>query len=399
MMNERLNLSSQMNNCPEAGKNNNENIEVSFVIPCLNEEKTLPVAIDFATKAIKELKTNCEIIISDNGSTDKSVDIAEKYGCRVVYAEDKGYGNALLYGIKEAKGKFIVMGDADGTYDFREIIPFIKKLREGNVELVMGSRLRGNIEKGAMPLLHRFLGTPVLTFLIRFFYKVNITDCNCGMRAFTKDAFNRMNLVSGGMEFASEMLIKAGLLKMKVEEIPCSLYKDTRNRPPHLNTWRDGWRHLKFILTFASRYIYSIPGYILILFGIISTFILTLGTVQVGEFVFDYHFMLLASLSLVTGYQLLWMRRFDKHFISFVGYFNQKRIDFPLERYLLFALLLFIIGLFIGIWLFLIWFQRGYINIFEKRLLIVAIDLFFISITTVLNSFMISMMDIKTRKF
>jgi glycosyltransferase involved in cell wall biosynthesis len=230
-----------------------KNVEVSFVIPCLNEADVLSVAIGFAQEAVELLQIPCEIVVSDNGSTDGSIEIAKQLGARVVHAEGKGYGNALMSGFSQAYGKYIVMGDADGTYDFREAVLFIEKLREGNVDFVIGSRLKGNIEKDANPFLHRYLGTPVLSFLIRKLFDINISDCNCGMRAFSKEAYERLGLTCPGMEFASEMLIKSGLLKLRVVEIPCSLYKDRRNRPAHLNTWRDGWRHLKLILAFYFR--------------------------------------------------------------------------------------------------------------------------------------------------
>jgi len=221
--------------------------EVSIVIPCLNEAGTLPIVIEKAFKSFKRLKISGEVVISDNGSTDESTKIAQKFGARVVHCAQKGYGNALRYGFKQAKGKYLIMGDADDSYDFSHIEGFMRELRKG-ADMVMGTRLKGNIHRGAMPWLHRYLGTPVLTFLINIFFQTKISDCNCGMRGLTKKAFEKLQLKATGMEFASEMVIKAGIKKLKIKEIPIHFYKDKRGRRPHLKTWSDGWRHLKFIM-------------------------------------------------------------------------------------------------------------------------------------------------------
>jgi glycosyltransferase involved in cell wall biosynthesis len=215
-------------------------LDVSIVIPCLNEEKTLGRALDMAKEAIRRSGMKGEIVLADNGSTDASLAIAEEKGARVVHVAPRGYGYALLYGIRQSHGRYIVMGDADATYDFREAVPFLEELKKG-ADLVIGSRFKGNIAPGAMPFLHRRLGTPVLTFLINLFFGMRISDCNCGMRAFSREAFDRLNIISGGMEFASEMIIKAGMEKLRVVEVPCSLSPDLRGKPPHLKTWRDGW--------------------------------------------------------------------------------------------------------------------------------------------------------------
>lgn len=228
-------------------------IEVSIIIPCLNEAATLPIVIDKALKSFQRLHLKGEVVISDNGSTDGSVKIAEKFGARVVHCPQKGYGNALRCGFKNAKGKYLIMGDADDSYDFARIDKFVDELKKG-ADLVMGTRLRGTIHKGAMPWLHRYLGTPVLTFLINLFFGTKISDCNCGMRGLTKGSFEKLQMVSGGMEFASEMVIKAGLFKLIIKEIPIHFYRDKRGRKPHLKTWSDGWRHLKFIFgSFLSK--------------------------------------------------------------------------------------------------------------------------------------------------
>ncbi|MCC7197683.1 glycosyltransferase family 2 protein [Candidatus Peregrinibacteria bacterium] len=220
--------------------------EVSIIIPCLNEAATLPIVIEKALRSFKRLHLKGEVVVADNGSTDGSVKVASKFGARVVHCSQKGYGNALRCGFKNAKGKYLIMGDADDSYDFSRIDKFIDELKNGT-DLVMGTRLKGTIHKGAMPALHRYLGTPVLTFLINIFFGIKISDCNCGMRGLTRTAFDKLQMVSGGMEFASEMVIKAGIKKLKIKEIPIHFYPDKRGRKPHLKTWSDGWRHLKFI--------------------------------------------------------------------------------------------------------------------------------------------------------
>ena len=245
-----------------------EAIEVSVIIPCLNEEKTLCACIEIAKSAMHKAGISGEVIISDNGSTDQSVECAIKNGALVVHAARKGYGNAVICGMRAARGKYLIMGDADGSYDFNDIPKFISALREG-ADFVIGSRLKGTIHPGAMPFLNRYLGTPVLTFLSNLFFRSRISDINCGLRALTKKAFDSLRLRAGGMELASEMVIKASLLGLKIVEIPTPLFPDNRDRPPHLRRFRDGWRHLRFLLLFAPTWLFFIPGYAFLLSGCI----------------------------------------------------------------------------------------------------------------------------------
>ena len=234
-------------------------MKTSVVIPCLNEAQTLEKAIGLAKDLLVSIGGDGEVVIGDNGSTDGSREIAARAGAKIAAASRRGYGFALLAAIEAAKGDVIVIGDADATYDFREAAPLVEAVSFGRCDLAMGSRLRGNIEKGAMPFLHRWLGTPVLSWLIRRFFGLAITDCNCGMRAFSRDAFKRMHLVCGGMEFASEMLVKASFAGLRVLEFPISLHRDTRNRISHLHTWHDGWRHLRFLLLCAPHVVFRLP--------------------------------------------------------------------------------------------------------------------------------------------
>ena len=245
-----------------------EAIEVSVIIPCLNEEKTVARCIEIAQNAMQRAGIPGEVVISDNGSTDQSVAIANKNGARVVHAARKGYGNALICGMRAAQGKYLVMGDADSSYDFNDIPKFISALKDG-ADFVIGSRLNGTIHPGSMPFLNRYLGTPVLTGLINLFFKARISDVNCGLRALTKTAFDSLRLKAGGMEFASEMVIKASLLGLKIVEVPTALFPDRRDRPPHLRPFRDGWRHLRFLLLFTPTWLFFIPGLISLLSGCI----------------------------------------------------------------------------------------------------------------------------------
>jgi glycosyltransferase involved in cell wall biosynthesis len=257
-------------------------IELSVVMPCLNEAETLATCIKKAQDFLNQNKISGEVIIADNGSTDGSQDIAHSLNARVISVQEKGYGSALRGGIDAAKGKYVMMGDADDSYDFSNMMPYLVKLREG-YDLVMGNRFKGGIEKGAMPFLHKYLGNPVLSFLGRLFFKSNIGDFHCGLRGFSKEAYNKMKLKTTGMEFASEMIVSASLKSMKIAEVPTTLSKDGRSRPPHLNTWRDGWRHLRFLVLFSPGWLFLYPSILFCLVGFITSALLITGPFQIGS--------------------------------------------------------------------------------------------------------------------
>lgn len=242
-------------------------IEVSVVMPCLNEASTVGICVQKALNTLKKLNISGEVIVADNGSTDGSIQIARESGAKVVHQEKKGYGNAYLKGFAEAKGKYIVMGDADDSYDFTDLERFIQPLKDG-FDMVMGNRLGGNIKKGAMPFLHRYFGVPLLTWMLNILFGGRIGDAHCGMRSFTKDAYQRMHLETTGMEFASEMIIKARQAGLKIQEIPITLHPDGRPGKPHLKSFTDGWRHIRFMLNYKPRVLYSLSGWVLIAFGI-----------------------------------------------------------------------------------------------------------------------------------
>jgi glycosyltransferase involved in cell wall biosynthesis len=244
------------------GADGRPNIDVTIVMPCLNEAEWLPACIANAKEALdamyRELDLVGEIVIADNGSVDGSQLIARALGVRVVDVEQRGYGSALVGGLRSANGTYLVMGDADGSYDFRESVAMVRRLVEG-ADLCMGSRFKGRIESGAMPWLNRYVGNPVLTFVLNLLFRAGISDAHCGLRAFTRTSFERLDLSGRGMEFASEMIIKAALKDFKIVEVPTTLSKDLRNRPPHLRPWRDGWRHLRYLLM-LSPWAFAVPG-------------------------------------------------------------------------------------------------------------------------------------------
>ncbi len=370
--------------------------ELSVVIPCLNESATIAKAIGMAQELITISGLPGEVVVSDNGSDDGSQRLAEAAGARVVPADRRGYGFALLAGIRAARGNIIVMGDADATYDFREAHDLVKAVQQGS-DLAMGSRLRGKIEPGAMPLLHRYLGTPVLTGLIRLFFGLRISDCNCGMRAFSKAAFEKMKLVSGGMEFASEMLIKAAICNLKVVEFPCSLNVDTRDRTPHLNTWRDGWRHLRFILLFAPHVIFTAPGWFLsVIFGLLIL-LLSLGPVTVGTTRLDYHHLFYAVPVFCIGLQLLWFSAFANKFRSFAGYdigSPPVSTKFPLERWLGLGVTIGLAGFAIFVSVLVRWLASGYGTLLAIRPAVLALTLVLSGFMTVMNALMLSMFEL-----
>jgi glycosyltransferase involved in cell wall biosynthesis len=279
-------------------------IELSVVMPCLNEAETLAICIKKAQDFFIQNNINGEVVIADNGSTDGSQDIAKQLNARVINVKEKGYGNALKGGIKEAYGTYVIMGDADDSYDFGKLEAYVTKLREG-YDLVMGNRFKGGIKKGAMPFLHKYLGNPVLSFLGRLFFKIDIGDFHCGLRGFRKDAFYKMNLQTTGMEFASEMIVKSKLNNLSITEVPTVLSPDGRTRPPHLNTWQDGWRHLRFLLLYSPNWLFFIPGVLLLLFGFLSSCLLVLQPIELNNITLDVHTLLYTGTSIIIGFQFV----------------------------------------------------------------------------------------------
>ena len=298
---------------PEATSPKPDYTELSIVMPCLNEVETLETCIDKAQRALCELKIEGEIIVADNGSTDGSQEIARRKGVQLVEIDTRGYGSALMGGISAARGEFVIMGDADDSYDFMALRPFVAKLRDG-YDLVMGNRFLGGIQPGGMPALHRYLGNPILTAVSRLFFGNCCGDFHCGLRGFRKDAVPRMELQTTGMEFASEMVVKASLLGMRITEVPTSLSPDGRSRRPHLRTWSDGWRHLRFLFLYSPRWLFLYPGLLLMAAGLSVGLWILPGPQEVAGVSFDVHTLLYAALAGFIGYQSVAFAFFTKIF-------------------------------------------------------------------------------------
>jgi len=277
-------------------------IELTILMPCLNEAETIARCVSEAVEALERHKIVGEVLVADNGSTDGSQEIARQLGARVVPVTEKGYGRALQGGIAAARGRYILMGDSDSSYDFTHADRFIAKLREG-WDVVMGNRFLGGIEPGAMPWKNRHIGNPVLSGIGRLFFHCPVGDFHCGLRAFSKTCAERLSLRTSGMEFASEMVIKATLFKERMTEVPTTLRPDGRSRPPHLRPWRDGWRHLRFMLLFSPRWLFLQPGLVLMALGLIASVLLVRGPVTIGSVNLDVHTLFFAAISMLIGFQ------------------------------------------------------------------------------------------------
>jgi glycosyltransferase involved in cell wall biosynthesis len=377
-------------------------VEVSIVMPCLNEAETLATCIQKAQRAIDKLGLAAEIIVADNGSTDGSQVIARGLGARVVTVPRKGYGSALIGGIDAAHGEFVIMGDADDSYDFTAIEPLITKLHEG-YDMVLGNRFAGGIEAGAMPWSHRWIGNPALTLMSRIFFHTPVGDMHCGLRGFRKSAYETLRLRATGMEFASEMVIKASLKRMKIAEVPVTLSPDGRSRPPHLRTWRDGWRHLRFMLLFSPRWLFLYPGIALLVAGLIVGAVLETGSRQVGPVSFDIHTLLLAGFCCLIGYQLVVFAVFTKVFAMQQGFHPPNLTYSTIFRYmrletgLALGALMFVVGIVFMFVAVLSWQSVGFGALDARttmREIIPAAVLLTLGVQTIFASFFLSILGI-----
>ena len=334
-------------------------LELTILMPCLNEAETLEKCISKAKTFLEKNKVNGEVLIADNGSTDGSQEIALKNGARIINVPIKGYGAALIEGTKAALGKYVIMGDADDSYNFLNLMPFAQKLREG-YDLVMGNRFAGGITKDAMPKLHRYLGNPVLSFIGRLFFNSKIKDFHCGLRGYNREKVLALNLQTKGMEYASEMIVKATLNKFNITEVPTTLDKDGRSRPPHLRSFRDGWRHLKFLLMYAPNWLFVLPATLLMFVGIISTCLISAGSVKIGHITLDIHTLLYAGVSIILGFSLFLFNIFSKIFAFEHGYLPKDNtssfyINLSSEKIMLFGLILFFLGILVSITAVVFW--------------------------------------------
>jgi hypothetical protein len=299
-------------------------VELTILMPCLNEAETLATCIRKAQGYLQASGVVGEVVIADNGSTDGSQAIAEGLGARVVPVPQRGYGAALIAGITAARGRFVIMGDSDDSYDFSKLDAFVERLR-GGADLVMGNRFKGGIAKGAMPALHRYLGNPVLSTIGRVLYRTPVGDFHCGLRGFSKAAILRLGLTSPGMEFASEMVMKASLAGLKISEVPTTLSPDGRSRPPHLRSWRDGWRHLKLLLTFAPFSIFLYPGLVLLALGTALFLPLLFAPLTLGGVTLDTGTLIFAATFITTGFQLVWFHALARLFAVRMGLLPTSR--------------------------------------------------------------------------
>jgi hypothetical protein len=378
-------------------------VELTVVMPCLNEAETVATCVTKAVRLIADTGISGEVVVADNGSTDGSQQLAEEAGARVVPVNDKGYGNALMGGIVAARGEYVIMGDSDDSYDFSNLMPFITELRNG-ADLVMGNRFKGGIAPGAMPNLHRYLGNPVLSFVGRLFFRSPIGDFHCGLRGFRRDSALSLGLQATGMEFASEMVVKATLANQKIVEVPTTLSKDGRSHPPHLRSWRDGWRHLRFLLLFAPRWLFFLPGLVLLTAGLVIGAAIEAGPVTIGNVTFDVDSLVGASAMVVIGFQAVLFWLFTQVYAGSEGFLPAEpkvtRLleKLSLERGLLAGVAIGIAGLVGLIFSLTYWHANkfGQLNYEHSlRLMVPSVTALIVSCQIILGTFFLSILGIK----
>jgi glycosyltransferase involved in cell wall biosynthesis len=382
-------------------------LDLTILMPCLNEAETLALCIEKAKRGLESAGVAGEILIADNGSTDGSIEIAESLGARVERVKEKGYGNALRGGIRAAKGRWILMGDSDDSYDFSAISGFVEKLEEGN-ELVMGCRLPtggGTIIPGAMPWKNRWIGNPALSTIGRLFFQTPIHDFHCGMRAFSAEGYRRMNLKTTGMEFASEMVVNSTLNGLKVSEVPITLHPDGRSRPPHLKPWRDGWRHLRFMLLYSPDWLFMLPGLALLAAGLLLFLTLLVGPINLDRVTLGTGTMAVAGMMTLLGYQILAQGFYAKVFAVAEGLlpsqprFNRLFRAWNLERGIVLGLTLGIAGASVVGWALWLWARKNFGPIDPQEnlgRLIIGTTLIVLGAQTVFSSFHLSLLGLKT---
>jgi hypothetical protein len=378
-------------------------VELTVVMPCLNEAETVATCVHKAVTFIADNGIDGEVVVADNGSTDGSRQLAADAGARVVPIPERGYGNALMGGIIAARGEYVIMGDADDSYDFTNLMPFITELRKG-YDLVMGNRFKGGIAPGAMPPLHRYLGNPVLSFIGRLFFRSAIGDFHCGLRGFRRDSAIALGLQATGMEFASEMVVKATLARQKITEVPTRLAKDGRSRKPHLRSFRDGWRHLRFLLLFSPRWLFFVPGLLLLLVGLGFGAVVATGPLTIGGVSFDVDTLVACGACVVIGFQAMLFWLFTQVYAGSEGFLpTEPKVQtllgkLSLERGLLAGAALGVAGL-AGLIVSLTYWQSqgfGHLNYEHAlRLIVPSVTALMLSCQLILGTFFLSILGIK----
>ena len=378
-------------------------MELTILMPCLNEAETLAICITKASGYLQESGFIGEVLIADNGSTDGSQEIARSLGARVVEVPSRGYGNALIAGINAAESEFIVMGDADDSYDFSNLDSYMAALRSGS-DLVMGNRFKGGIAPGAMPILHRYLGTPVLSFIGRLFFKSKIGDFHCGLRGFRRESIRDLSLHSGGMEFASEMVVKAELSSLKIMEVPTTLRQDGRSRPPHLRTWRDGWRHLRFLLLYSPRWLFFYPGLFLIFTSLLGGILIETDKLTLGNARFGIDSLAVDAALLIIGVQAVLFSVLTHVYGEQAGFLPPtKRVHsfrsvFSLESGVGIGSGLTLIGFALLVTAFVVWQHAGFSSlnvVSQMHLVIPAVTLLVLGVQIALSSTFMGILLIK----
>lgn len=372
-------------------------VDVSVVLPCLNEEETVGICIGKILNAFEKKKIRGEVVVCDNGSTDSSVKMAEKAGARVVFEAKKGYGHAYLKGLSEAQGQKIIIGDSDNTYDFSEIGKFLPLLSQG-YDLVIGSRIKGKILPGAMPWMHQHLGTPLLTLVLNLLFKTKISDTQSGMRAFSQKALKKMKLESSGMELASEMIIKAATADLKIGEVPI-IYHPRRGKSK-LSPFKDGWKHLRFMLLYSPAYLFLLPGFSALILGIALLILLLPGPFYLGKRMIDTHTMILGSLLSILGFQIVSTGVFAKVYALGQGFGKKDKFTdkltryFSLERGIYFGLFAFLLGLSFNLKIVHVWATHGFKDISEVRPAVFATTFMILGAQIIFSSFFLSLLQI-----